>query len=99
MPEWGVFRLSPKLFRVETEDLELLAPFGGQIAETLDADAAGQAAFDGCFDQIRRKESERDGHVDLPRAAVLASAKLCDGGHPTRDDIIEPLTTSGDGAD
>jgi hypothetical protein len=23
----------------------LLAPFGGQIAETLDADAAGQAAF------------------------------------------------------
>ena len=42
MTEWGLFRLNPKLFRIETEALELLAPFGGQIAETLDADAAGR---------------------------------------------------------
>ena len=83
MTEWGVFRLSPKLFRIETEDLELLAPFGGQIAEAFDADAAGQATFDGRFDQFRSDESERDGHVDLSDAASLASAKLRDGRHPT----------------
>ena len=52
MTEWGLFRLNPKLFRIGTEALELLAPFGGQIAETLDADAAGQAAFDGSFDEV-----------------------------------------------
>jgi len=83
MTEWGFFRLSPKLFRVETEDPELLAPFSGQVAETLDPDAAGQAAFDGRFDEIRRKESERDGHVDVPHAAFFSRAKFCDGGHPT----------------
>jgi len=83
MTEWGLFRLNPKLFRIETEALELLAPFGGQMAETLDADAAGQAAFDGRFDKVRRKECERDGHVDLTEAAFLAGAKLCDGGRPT----------------
>ena len=55
--EWWVIRLGPKLFRVETEDLELLAPFGRQIAEALDADAAGQATF-GRFDEIRCEERE-----------------------------------------
>ena len=83
MTEWGLFRLNPKLFRIETEALELLAPFGGQIAETLDADAAGQAAFYSSFNKIGREESERDRHVDLPDAAFLAGTELCDGGHST----------------
>ena len=42
---------------------------------------------------------ERDCHVDVPNAALLADTKLCDRGHPTRDDIIQPPTTSGDRAD
>jgi hypothetical protein len=46
--------------------------------ETFDTAAAGQAAFDGCFDKIGREEGQRDGHVDLPHAALLAHAKLCD---------------------
>ena len=75
--------MSLKLLRIEPEHLELLAPFGRQIAEAFDANAAGQATFDGRFDNIRRKERERDRHVDLPNAAVLADAKFCDGGHPT----------------
>jgi hypothetical protein len=51
------------------------------VAEPLYADAAGQATFYCCFDKIWCKEGERDGHVDLPDAASLASAKLCDRGH------------------
>ena len=34
-----------QLFRIESERIKLLAPFSGQIAESLDADAPGQATF------------------------------------------------------
>jgi hypothetical protein len=72
-----------RLFRIESKRLELSAPFGRRIAEPLDADAARQAAFYGCFDKIGGEEGERDGHIDLPNAAILARAKLFDGGYPT----------------
>jgi len=49
---------------VESERLELSAPFRRRIAEPLDADAAGQATFYGRFDKIGREEGERDGHID-----------------------------------
>ena len=70
-----------RLFRIESKRLELSAPFSRQIAEPLDADAAGQATFHGCFDKVGCEEGERDGHVDLSDAAFLASAKLSDRGH------------------
>jgi hypothetical protein len=57
---------APQLFRIESERLKLPAPFGRRIAEPLDADAAGQAAFNCCLDKIWREEGERDGHIDLP---------------------------------
>jgi hypothetical protein len=71
------------LFRIESERLKLPAPFGRRIAEPLDADAARQAAFNGGFDKIGREEGERNGHVDLPDAALLARAKFCDRSYPT----------------
>jgi hypothetical protein len=49
---------SPQLFRIESEHLKLSAPFGRRIAEPLDADAAGQATFYGCFDKIGCEEGE-----------------------------------------
>ena len=70
-----------QLFRIESERLELSAPFSRRIAEPLDTDAAGQATFYGGFDKIGCDEGERDGHIDLPDAAFLASAELCDRGH------------------
>src|ERR1700737_2620461 len=73
-----------QLIRVESERCELSAPFSRRIAESLDADAAGQAAFYGFLDKIGRKEGERDGHIDLSSAAFLGSAKLCARGHPTQ---------------
>jgi hypothetical protein len=45
-----------QLIRVEPERLELSASLSRRIAEPLDPDAAGQAAFHNCFDQIGRKE-------------------------------------------
>jgi hypothetical protein len=56
---------------------------GSRIAEPLDADAAGQATFYGCFDKVGCEEGERDRHVDLPNAAPLASEKLSDSSHST----------------
>ena len=88
-----------QLFRIKSERLKLPAPFSRRIPEALDADAARQAAFYCCFDEIRCEEGERDGHVDLPNAALLSGAKLCDRGYSTRDHIIEPPTTSRDCAD
>jgi hypothetical protein len=88
-----------QLFRIESERLKLPAPFSGRIAEPLDADAAGQATFYGCFDKIGREEGERNHHIDLPNAALLTGAELCDGGYATRDNVIQPPATSGDGAD
>jgi hypothetical protein len=72
-----------QLFRMESERLKLPAPFSRRIAEPLDADAAGQATFYRCFDKIGSEEGERDGHIDLPNAALLAGAKLCDRGYST----------------
>jgi hypothetical protein len=86
-------------FRIKSECLELLAPFGRQIPETLDADAAGQAAFYGGSDEIGSEEGERNRQIDLPNAALLAGAQFGDGGYSTRDHILQPPTTSGDGAD
>ncbi len=60
-----------------------IGPFGRRIAEPLDADAAGQATFYGGFDKIGSEEGKRDGHVNLPDAAFLAVAKLCDRGYST----------------
>jgi len=68
---------------IDQERLKLSAPFGRRIAEPLDADAAGQATFYGRFNKIGCEEGERDGHIDLSNAALLASAKLSDRGHST----------------
>jgi hypothetical protein len=83
-----VFLVVPRLFRIESERRKLPAPFGRRIAEPLDADATGQAAFYRRFDEIWCEEGERDRHVDLPNAALLASAKFGDVGYSTRDHVI-----------
>jgi hypothetical protein len=76
------------LFRIEAQGLELPAPFSRRIAEPLDADAAGQATFHGCFDKVGCEEGERDRHVDLPNAALLPRAEFADAGYSTRNHII-----------
>ena len=57
------------IFRIEAERVKLPIPFGRRIAEPLDADAAGQAAFNGGSDKIGREEGEirdLDGAAAIP---------------------------------
>ena len=82
-PYFGDLGPALQLFRIESKRLKLSAPFGRRIAEPLDADAAGQATLYCRLDKIGREEGERDGHINLPNAALLASAKLCDRGYAT----------------
>ena len=52
---------------IELECLELPAPFRRQIAEPLDAEAAGQATFQGSSDKIGRAFLARFRLVEIKR--------------------------------
>ena len=84
---------------IEAEGLELTLPFGGRIAKTLDADAAGQAAFNGSSHQIRGKEGQRDRHVDLTRAALLTRGDLLHVGHHAGYALADPAAVWSEDAD
>src|SRR5258706_15052816 len=64
-----------QLFRIEAERLKLSAPFSRRIAKPLDADAAGQATFYGCFhkQQMPRQMTGRRSlqHALPPRAQTF----------------------------
>jgi hypothetical protein len=45
--------------RIEAEFLKLLIPLGVRIAQTFDIDAAGQAPFDRCLDELGSKGLQR----------------------------------------
>jgi hypothetical protein len=53
------------LFRIEAERSKLPAPFSRRIAKPLNADAAGQATFYGCFDETGSKEGKRGAVAEL----------------------------------
>jgi hypothetical protein len=81
-PYWDI-RQEAKLFRIKSECLELPTPLRRQIAKPFDPNAAGEATFHCSFDKIWCEGGERNRHVDLPDAALLASAKLSDSRYPT----------------
>ena len=55
----------------KTKDLVLPGPLRWQVGEASNPHAVGQPATDGGLDEIGSKESQRDRHVDLSRAAVF----------------------------
>ena len=79
-----------------TEHPVLTRPFGGAIAEAGNSNAARQATFDRRLDQIGCEKGERDRHVDLAEAALLARGDLLDIGHGAGRDFIGPAPTTGD---
>jgi hypothetical protein len=72
---------------IESERLELPAPLCWRIAEPLEVDALGQAAFYGDIDRLGSKEGERDRHIDLPNAALFRDADFLDCSQSTRQSI------------
>ena len=71
---------------IEPKVLELPAPLGLPIAQALDVDAAREAAFDRCLDELGSKERGRERQIDLTHRALFESTsrdQLLDG----RDDL------------
>ena len=72
LPTEPLFGCAMRLLPRKAEHLVLPGPFRRQVAEASDAQAVGEPAIDGRFDQIMCEESQRDGHVDISRAAVFS---------------------------
>jgi hypothetical protein len=75
--------------RVQSERLELPAPFGWRIAQPLDSDASRQAAFNRCPNEARCEENQRNGHVDLTLATFLVCGDLSNIGDRARNDLVK----------
>jgi hypothetical protein len=58
--------------RIQAKRLELLRPLHRSIAQPLDINAARQAALDSGSDAFGGKERQRDCHVDMTDAALVA---------------------------
>ena len=84
--------------RIEAEFLKLPIPFGGGIAETFDVDAAWEAAFDSCLDELWSKKRKRESQIDLPHGASLALCQLFGVRNRTNYDFLKPAASARDGA-
>jgi hypothetical protein len=62
--------------RIQPKRFELPTPFRWSIAQPFDVDASRQAALHGRADQLGSKKGERDSHVDMTDAALLAQRNL-----------------------
>ena len=76
----------------------MAVPLGRSIAETSDADAPRQSSFDGSLHQPRRKERQRNRHIDLSNAALFARSNLLDS-DGTGNDLIKPTAAARDRCD
>ena len=64
-------RLTP-----EAELQELRGPVRVGITQAIDVDAAGEAAFDRCLDQLWGEKRERERQIDLTHRAAFALCQL-----------------------
>jgi hypothetical protein len=62
----------------EPEHLMLTRPSDRRIEQAGDADAARQPTVNGCLDQARCKEGQRDRHLDMALAAGFACGDAVD---------------------
>ena len=62
--------------RIEAEIFELRSPVRVGITQALDVDAAREAAFNRCLDELGSKERERERQIDLTHRAAFALCQL-----------------------
>jgi hypothetical protein len=62
----------------ETQHLMLTRPSDRRIEQAGDADAARQPTVNGCLDQPRCKEGQRDRHLNMALAAGFACGDALD---------------------
>jgi hypothetical protein len=68
-------RVSLRGRRSEPENLVLARPSWRKLEHTSDADPVRQPAFDRGLDEGRSEEREREGHINVALAAVLAGSE------------------------
>jgi hypothetical protein len=61
------------------------APYDGRVQQARDADALRQLAFEGCLDEVRPQERQRNHHIHMPLAAVLPWRDVVDARDPCLD--------------
>ena len=83
----------------QTEHRVLVRPLGRSIAETSDADAARQSSLNGSLHEFGSEERERDRHIDLSNAALVACSNLLDTFDGASNDLIKPTPATRDGCD
>jgi hypothetical protein len=66
-----------QLLRRKPEHLVLTGPFGSQVREADYSHAMRKPSFNRSLDEVGREEGERDCHVDLADAAVVARRDAC----------------------
>ena len=64
------------LVRIEAEVQELRSPIRVGIPQALNVDAAWEAAFNRCLDELGSKKRKRERQIDLPHGASLALCQL-----------------------
>jgi hypothetical protein len=77
----------------------LLISFSWSIDQSSQSDAAQQPALDRSLDRRRREERERDRHVDMAGAAVLAERDFGDAADGAGFDLRKPWPATCDRRD
>jgi len=84
-----------RLARRKAEQLVLSGPFRWRVGEAGNSDAIGEPAFNGGFDEIGRKESQRNRHIDLSRTAVFSRGDGLRTCPRISNEFIQPTTATG----
>src|SRR5688572_17476680 len=73
----------------------LARPLGGQVDKAGHSHAVRQPPLDRGFHEVGREKRERDGHVDLSRAASLPLRDCLGCRRSIRHEFVEPRTSAG----
>src|SRR5271155_640125 len=84
--------------RLESERAPLIRPDHRQVDETLETEAARLTSFDCRLDDLRREESERQGHPDRTLALVLSRSDRLQGQPRIGEEFVQPTMRVAEGS-
>ena len=84
---------------LESEAAPLIRPGHRQVDETLETKAARQASFDCRLDDLRREESERQGHPDRTHRPALSRSERLQRQAGIGEQFVQPAMRVAKGID
>jgi hypothetical protein len=84
-------------WRVEPERAPLIRPCHRQVDKTLEAKAARQASLDCRLDDLRREESERQGHPNRTLAPALSRSERLQSQTGIGEKFVQPAVRVAEG--